>query len=264
MKTTITIFTALFQYFCFGQINLEKFEDENRLIGYKDSLGHVIVKPKYYNGSVFHNGLALVSLKNKGWTIIDNTGMELTNFEGIPGPIYNNYITYLYISIKINGKYGFIDRNGNQIIPCIYDDVKDFNEGVAPVKLNGLWGFINDRNEWIISAKYESVTEFYDGLAGFYENKKWGFINIKNEIILKPIYTGITFFSEGLCAVNTSNFNAMNGGITTEVINKMGEVIFTGQFWAFKPYKNGIASYWQGYDFRGKEIFIDKMGNEKK
>ncbi|MGB3454648.1 MAG: WG repeat-containing protein [Moheibacter sp.] len=240
--------------------NLIRFEDENKLIGYKDENQNIIVKPKYSNGSLFYNGLALVSIIGKGWTIINGNGEELTDFESIPGSIYNDFVEYDLISVKKDGKWGFINRNGELVIPYKYDIVGEFNEGLIPVKINNLWGFINEEDKLIIPAKYEKVTEFHDGLAGFYENGKWGFIN-KNDIVIIPAqYTGISIFSEGLCAVNTKAFNFSGGGISTEIINKKGETIFRGEFWAFHPYINGIANYWESYDFGGRNIFIDTKG----
>lgn len=46
-------------------------------------------------------------------------------------------------SINIDGKYGFVDKDGMQIISCIYDLSGEFYEGLAKVKLNGKWGYIN-------------------------------------------------------------------------------------------------------------------------
>jgi nickel-dependent lactate racemase len=38
--------------------------------------------------------------------------------------------------VKLNGKYGFIDKTGKEIVPPKYDDAWDFQEGLARVKLN--------------------------------------------------------------------------------------------------------------------------------
>jgi hypothetical protein len=34
-------------------------------------------------------------------------------------------------------KYGFIDKKGNQVIPCIYDSVYSFDDGITRVQQNG-------------------------------------------------------------------------------------------------------------------------------
>lgn len=40
------------------------------------------------------------------------------------------------------GKWGYIDKTGKEVVPCKYDWVGSFSEGLADVKLNGKWGFI--------------------------------------------------------------------------------------------------------------------------
>lgn len=43
-----------------------------------------------------------------------------------------------------NGKWGFIDPDGNVVIKCQYDDVTDFtDEGLADVCINGTWQIID-------------------------------------------------------------------------------------------------------------------------
>jgi len=42
--------------------------------------------------------------------------------------------------VKLNGKYGFISRGGNEIIPVKYDYIENFSEeaaGLAKAELNG-------------------------------------------------------------------------------------------------------------------------------
>jgi hypothetical protein len=42
-------------------------------------------------------------------------------------------------------KKGFVDENGNEVIPCIYHNVKAFSGGMAEVqeKADGPWFFID-------------------------------------------------------------------------------------------------------------------------
>lgn len=35
--------------------------------------------------------------------------------------------------------FGFIDKEGKEIIPLIYSNAKDFKDGMAEVMLNGKW-----------------------------------------------------------------------------------------------------------------------------
>ena len=61
----------------------------------------------------------------------------------------------IYINKK-NGKYGFIDNKGNQVVECIYDDATELNKyGYAAVKKDGLWGAINSDGKVIIEPTYK-------------------------------------------------------------------------------------------------------------
>src|SRR5690606_22652232 len=43
-------------------------------------------------------------------------------------------------SVELNGKYGFVDKTGKEVIPLKYDGAWDFSDGLSKVKLNGKWG----------------------------------------------------------------------------------------------------------------------------
>ncbi len=37
-------------------------------------------------------------------------------------------------------KWGFADAKGNEVVPCVYDEVKDVRYGHFRAKINGKWG----------------------------------------------------------------------------------------------------------------------------
>lgn len=57
---------------------------------------------------------------------------------------------------KQDGKYGFVDKNGNIIVECIYDDATEQNTyGFAAINKNGRWGAIDSSGKVIIQPVYE-------------------------------------------------------------------------------------------------------------
>lgn len=40
-------------------------------------------------------------------------------------------------------KWGFIDSDGNEVIPCEYDEVGVFNQGICKVRKNNYWMIID-------------------------------------------------------------------------------------------------------------------------
>jgi hypothetical protein len=45
--------------------------------------------------------------------------------------------------VELNGKYGFVDKTGREVIPLIYDWAENFSNGQAKVKRNGKDSFID-------------------------------------------------------------------------------------------------------------------------
>jgi len=260
----LIIYSLAFLILSFTLINgqtsdLIKYQGDNGLYGYKDSLDRVVFDPIFVHASLFNNGLAYVYIKDKGWTLADSRGYLIKEPIGEFGTPYAD-LEYKLIRHSIDKKWGFIDRKGNLIIDYQYTETKDFNNGLAPAKIDGKWGCIDTNNILIINPIYENIAVFSDNCAAVRINGLWGFIDNNGELIIEPKYTSVYGFSEGLCAVNTLKFTMANGGIATEVIDKKGNAIFTGMFYFFQPYKNGIASFWEGYDMSGRHIFIDKQG----
>jgi hypothetical protein len=53
--------------------------------------------------------------------------------------------------------WGFCDRNGNEVIPCEYDDVFPFSDGYAAVCYRGKWGFVDHKNRVMIPFQYDKM-----------------------------------------------------------------------------------------------------------
>lgn len=86
-------------------------------------------------------------------------------------------------------KWGYINTKGNIIIDAIYDDNRDFSQGLAAANYKGKWGYINTKGETIIDFKYRTTTEFSEGLAVVQLfDRQYLTINTKGEVISKAYY----------------------------------------------------------------------------
>lgn len=61
--------------------------------------------------------------------------------------------------------WGYISREGKETINAIYDDARDFEEGLAAVNYKGYWGFIDVNGNYRIKPKYRSIFSFSEGYA---------------------------------------------------------------------------------------------------
>lgn len=74
----------------------------------------------------------------------DEEGYKYINLSGEEKNARDILINNKIFLVKENGKYGYIDKNGNTIVEPIYDDAKEQNEyGFAAVKKDGKWGSID-------------------------------------------------------------------------------------------------------------------------
>ena len=102
----------------------------------------------------FSEGLAWVCNKEGKFGYIDKTGKVVIPFryeacydEGselyYQQPCYDFHEGLARICDKTTEKYGYIDREGNEVFPCQFGYAEDINEGVARVELEGQYGFID-------------------------------------------------------------------------------------------------------------------------
>lgn len=85
-------------------------------------------------------------------------------------------------AVSINGKYGFIDKEGKCIIPYRYEFVREFREGLAPAKQNGKFGYINKLGQAVIPYKFETAESFKDGLARVVFSGKACFVDTDGQV----------------------------------------------------------------------------------
>ena len=95
------------------------------------------------------------------------------------------FSTNLY-SINLNGKYGFIDIKGKEVVSPKFDAViAGEDSDLYAVKLQGLWGFINTKGEMVIIPQYKDTKGFNNGLAFVTEDNYEGYINKQGQYVWK-------------------------------------------------------------------------------
>src|SRR5215510_14776398 len=67
--------------------------------------------------------------------------------------------------IRVNDKYGFIDRQGRVVVPPTLADAAEFSEGLALVTKKDRVGFIDPQGNMVIEPVFTRAESFADGLA---------------------------------------------------------------------------------------------------
>lgn len=67
--------------------------------------------------------------------------------------------------VRMNKKWGYIDKNGAEIVKPKYIQVENFNEGLARVRGQKGWGLIDTTGTIILVAEFNYISDFTDGKA---------------------------------------------------------------------------------------------------
>lgn len=148
-----------------------------------------------------------------------------------------------------NGKFGYINTNGEIAIPAQFDYASMFYNGFAEVEITGKSCFINTQGEKQFEPKFEEIRPYGEGFAGFKQLGKYGFINAKGDLMMQPYYDDVAYFVNGLCPVR----KGQNWG----AINKEGKLIFKLEFDYIGPFEDGVAEV----IYKGVSLYADTRGN---
>ena len=103
-------------------------------------------------------------------------------------------------------KWGFVDKTGAVSITPKYDDAKDVWDGLMSVNFEGRWGYIDPRGNEVIPFMYKQGYSFSDDRA-FVQNfeNEWLLIDKSGTIIDSISYSNFTDFVDGFAVVGDSN-----------------------------------------------------------
>ena len=83
-----------------------------------------------------------------------------------------------YAAVKRNGKWGFIDSSGTEVIPFIFDDALSFGQHLAAVRSGEFWGYINIFGYIVIEPVFHEAKSFSNGSAPVLTERGWQFITL--------------------------------------------------------------------------------------
>lgn len=107
----------------------------------------------------------------------------------------------LLIAAKEKGKkYGYINEQGDYLIPPSFDEAGAFNQDIAVVKQGKKVGVINVKGEFIVSPIYDDA-QYYapEGKVSVKKAGKWGVIDQSGKIIIPIVHEYISVFYQWLC-----------------------------------------------------------------
>lgn len=233
-----------------GLVPVGKFENEWKY-GYMNTEGKVVIDYQFNSAGPFKDGLAVVEKDHKD-VIVDKTGkiaIDTTMYDSIESYIsglfvvrmgrkkglldikgnevveciydrimiendkFGNEVFFDTIVVNNDGKYGVIDRNGKELIPCKYVRCESFMDGLALIE----------------KPKVENTNSYYDQ-----RNTLTGYVDINGEETIPCQYIFGQYFSDGVAWVTKSSSQI-------ELIDKSGKTIASGDFYNPHPFSEGLS-----------------------
>ena len=204
-KCFILIAISLFAFAVQAQDLYPETNDKGKF-GYVDKDGNLVIPFKYTEASPFENGLARVKNGSK-FGFINEKGEPVGKIKYSYAMYFNGDFCRVAVGGKFkdglftDGKWGFIDRQGNEILPVEYDEIGNFENGFAYIMKKELYGLINEQCNIVLEPSYASVGKFdKNGLCWFAlagknsAGYKYGLINSDGKIILQPEYFTLGYF----------------------------------------------------------------------
>lgn len=115
----------------------------------------------------------------------DKKGNEVIKVEYNEGLAFNQGMA----AVRKGSKWMYFDSTGKAVIPAIYEDATSFESGLAAVAKNGLYGYINTAGDVVIDFQFSNARVFTEGLAPAANIKgNWGFIDLQGNWVIKPQY----------------------------------------------------------------------------
>lgn len=137
----------------------------------------------------FREGLARVEIKVKGDGMMDNGKIDLGR------------------------RFGFMNTKGELVIPTIYYDAAVFREGLVNVAIKDKYGFIDQQGNTVIPFEYDNYLHSYfsNGFATMVKKRDGsiicasGVIDMNNRVIVPFEYDKIQYTEDGFSAIGCEN-----------------------------------------------------------
>ena len=153
-----------------------------------------------------------------------------------------------FAKVKKDGKWGYINTKGEQIVECKFDYVGDFKDGLAMVEKDGKRGYINTKGEQVIECKFDDDLGFKEGLASVQKDGKWGYINTKGEQVIEYKFDDAYDFNEGFARVQKDG--------------KWGYINTKGRPVIFDESKNEIEVLDKAIDRSNNTFYLSRLGDK--
>ena len=181
-----------------------------------DKTGKPVFSKKYKSADKFSDGWAYVQpdgYGGDGHTYINHDGKppDLGIFFG--GTTFSE--GYAAVRNERDGKWEYIGKDYWNVTTPLFDEARNFSDGMALVRIGDKWGYIDKSyfpmivpekeglTKLAIEAPFDVAGDFSEGLAAVKVANKWGYIDKAGKIVINPQFEFAGSFLAGLAPVTS-------------------------------------------------------------
>ncbi|MFA4986527.1 MAG: WG repeat-containing protein, partial [Candidatus Brocadiia bacterium] len=222
-------------------------------IGYVDTKGNWVIKPKYSRAVPFCENLAAV-VEDGVHGYIDKTGKMVIKLQEdcVHNLDFSEGLAAVSFGKERNEVYGYVDRTGTIVIAPKYREARSFQEGLASVSVKGSkeYDFIDKTGKVVFSKVFHRTMGFSEGLVGCgdMDKKVSDFVDAKGNVVFSIPTGDPSGFHEGLLDVNAND--------EAYFVDKTGKRVLGKTFQEARKFSSGCAKVKE----KGKYGYIDLKG----
>jgi len=269
MKLAVTAAVALLAAGLSGVSSAEKSMQEMQKklrYGFIDRSGNFLVEPRFDKAGVFEDGFAWGSVGTedfrKGFTPrevfrIDSQGRLTPALQ----PRDKKLVVYrranglwkVYLAKGKERSWGFVDEQGETVVPARFRDIEGFADGLARARENDNVGYVNTKGEWVMPPRFRwlDLGKLRGGLAWAKSGAEYGYVDRTGEWVIPPRFKEAGDFSEGLAAVKTAE--GLYG-----FIDAQGKFVISPAYETARGFSEGLA--YVRVPGKKEICFIDREG----
>ncbi len=106
------------------------------------------------------------------------------------------------LQAELDGRCGFVNLDGELVIPMEWDEVQCFSEGLARVLRGGKYGFIDETGALVIPCEWDDADVMCrEGRIWVRRGDRYGYLDAAGALVAPGDYTAAARYSEGFAAV---------------------------------------------------------------
>jgi hypothetical protein len=172
---------------------------EHRLLGrYVTADGNDAFDGRFLEPNAFENGVARVSDPEGRAYLIDKRGAPVI------GERYDAIDAFVHgiANVCVDGKHGAITSSGKVIVaPTLTEALFLPAEGRITIVRDGRSGFLDLEGNEVVPPTWEAAGWLSDGLAVFFDDGAYGYVDANGNVVIEPRFARATAFSNGRAKV---------------------------------------------------------------